>query len=462
MAGKLMDIMEFQSRAESGEVIEKSSKFDIKWSRVLRKAAEEFNVKYTPDSTVISDETADGVFNAAVKLLSECGIYHNNTFRVISLTEQEIRDTAEHYRSNPHVSKFGQGADRIEYTYRKAFEKKLPILAGGPCGIIGEDWHDPYIRSFVKEKTNKAMGITGGIEVIHGHSAKAGTLSEMYAAQWECAEIQRICREEGRPGMHQGLLCTASSAAASFACIDDHNPDRRKTWNTQIGIHIIPEMKIDWNAFVMAKYCQDRGIEPWTSCVSLTGALCRDGAETAIGIVCNALGQLSYGHGGMTQMFANHLDGTWSDQETQWAVGAATRAFERHVKVPIASVCAGMEQHWRQYSGFWQAQAMTISNTINGMGYVWIGGHSGLETRLVGEVMQATLEIQDPKEADILMNKVFAKRNEETAKHLASGVGPRHFKDAYDCEKCEPKPALIEDYNRVKQELYDMGLKALK
>jgi hypothetical protein len=104
---------------------------------------------------------------------------------------------------------------------------------------------------------------------------------------------------------------------------------------------------------------------------------------------------------------------------------------------------------------------MTISNTINGMGYVWIGGHSGLETRLVGEVMQATLEIQDPAEADILMNKVFAKRNEETAKHLASGVGPRNFVDAYDCEKCEPKQGLIDDYNRVKDELRAMGLKAL-
>jgi hypothetical protein len=283
----------------------------------------------------------------------------------------------------------------------------------------------------------------------------------MYAAGWECSQIQRICREEGRPGMHQGLLCTASSAAASFACIDDHDENRRSTWNTQIGIHIIPEMKIDWNAFQMAKFCQERKMEPWTSCVSLTGAICRDGAETAIGIVCNALGQLAYGHGGMTQMFANHLDGTWSDQETQWAVAAATRASERHIKVPIASVCAGMEQHWRQYSGFWQAQAMTISNTINGMGYVWIGGHSGLETRLVGEVMQATLEIQDPKEADILMNKVFAKRNEETEKHKASGVGPRNFVDAYDCEKCEPKQGLIDDYNRVKEELRAMGLKAL-
>jgi methylamine---corrinoid protein Co-methyltransferase len=459
--GKLMDIMEFQQRSETGEVMEKTSKFDIKWSRTLRALAAKYEVVYTPDSTVISDKIADGVFNAAVELLATCGIYHMNTMRVIALTEQEIRDTADHYNSNPHVSKFGQGADRIEYTYRKQFEKKLPILAGGPCGVIGEEWFDAYVRSFVKEPTNKAMGITGGIENVHGHSAKAGTLSEMYAAQWECEQIQRICREEGRPGMHQGLLCTASSAAASFACIDDHDENRRSTWNTQIGIHIIPEMKIDWNAFQMAKFCQDRKIEPWTSCVSLTGAICRDGAETAIGIVCNALGQLCYGHGGMTQMFANHLDGTWSDQETQWAVAAATRASERHIKVPIASVCAGMEQHWRQYSGFWQAQAMTISNTINGMGYVWIGGHSGLETRLVGEVMQATLEIQDPVEADILMNKVFAKRNEETAKHTASGVGPRNFVDAYDCEKCEPKQGLIDDYNRVKEELRAMGLKAL-
>ena len=161
-------------------------------------------------------------------------------------------------------------------------------------------------------------------------------------------------------------------------------------------------------------------------------------------------------------MFANHLDGTWSDQETQWAVGAATRAFERHVKTPIASVCAGIEPYWRTYAGMWQAQAMTVSNTVNGMAYVWIGGHSGLETRLVGEVMEATLDIQDPKEADILMNKIFAKRTEETEKHKASGKGPRHFKDAYDCAKCEPKQELIDDYHKVKEELYAMGLKKLK
>ncbi len=458
----LLDIMDFQKRAENGEVVEKSMKFDVKWSKTLRGLAEKNSVMYTPDSMVINDATADGVFEAAVELLATCGIYHNGTFRVIAMTEQEVRDTAAHYNAKPHVSKFGQGKDRIEFTYRKQFEKKLPILAGGPCGVIGEDWLDPYVRSFVKEPTNKAMGITGGIEVIHGHAAKAGTLSEMYAAQWECEQIQRICREEGRPGMHQGLLCTASSAAASFACIDDQNENRRKTWNTQIGIHIIPEMKIDWNAFMMAKYCQDRGIEPWTSCVSLTGAICRNGGETAIGIVCNALAQLAYGHGGMVQMFANHLDGTWSDHETQWAVGAATRAFERHVKNPIASVCAGIEPYWRTYAGMWQAQAMTVSNTVNGMAYVWIGGHSGLETRLVGEVMEATLEIQDPAEAEILMKKIFAKRNEETIKHKESGKGPRHFKDAYDCEKCIPKQELMDDYNKVKEELHAMGLKKLK
>ena len=126
--GKLLDIMEFQQRSETGEVMEKTSKFDIKWSRTLRALAEKYEVVYTPDSTVISDKIADGVFNAAVELLATCGIYHMNTMRIIALTEQEIRDTADHYNSNPHVSKFGQGADRIEYTYRKQFEKKLFVI----------------------------------------------------------------------------------------------------------------------------------------------------------------------------------------------------------------------------------------------------------------------------------------------------------------------------------------------
>lgn len=161
-------------------------------------------------------------------------------------------------------------------------------------------------------------------------------------------------------------------------------------------------------------------------------------------------------------MFANHLDGTWSDEETQWAVAAATRAFERHVKLPIASVCAGMEPYWRTYAGIWQAQAMTVFNTINGMGYVWIGGHSGLETRLVGEVMQATLEVQDPKEADILINKIFAKRNED-GEAQGERRWPAPLQRRLRLRKMlSQKAKLLEDYNRVKQELYDMGLKALK
>ena len=76
--------------------------------------------------------------------------------------------------------------------------------------------------------------------------------------------------------------------------------------------------------------------------------------------------------------------------------------------------------------------------------------------------MDASLELQDPGKADEVMNKIFAKRLQAMEEHKASGKGPRHFKDAYDCEKCEPKQELLDDYHRVKEELRAMGLTALK
>jgi len=95
------------------------------------------------------------------------------------------------------------------------------------------------------------------------------------------------------------------------------------------------------------------------------------------------------------------------------------------------------------------------------MAYVWIGGHSGLETRLVGEVMEATLEIQDPKEADILMNKILPnapKKRRNTRKAAKARVISRMLTTAKSANQQE----LMDDYNRVKEELHAMGLKKLK
>jgi len=445
----MIPIMEFQQRSLRGPV-KKSAEFDLGYARKVRELVAKHQIAYDAEALIVDDPTADAIFQAGVELLAEVGLFHLDTQRVVQFSESEIREVATHYFTNPPQQQFGAGGDRISVAYRTSDDRRPPILAGGPAGSIQEEWFVPYVQSFAQEETNRALGIAGGIASVGGVEPKAGTLSEVYCALWESRKLLEIAGNVGRPGLHLGLLCTASTAGAILACV---GPGLREPHNTQIGIHIIPEQKIDWTRLLLAQFCQDRGITPWTSCMSMVGALNRNGAEAAVGIVANLLGQLAYGHGTVASLFSNHLDGRWADAETQWAFSGAARASERHVRVAISGVCGGMEKYWRTEAGMLQAAAMAISNTASGFAYCWIAGHSGLEARLVGEILEAVAGM-DRDRANELLRKVL---------ELADGKiketgGPRAFPDAYDLKTVKPKPELLADYHRVKENLNRLGV----
>jgi methylamine--corrinoid protein Co-methyltransferase len=445
----MIPIMEFQERSLKGPVM-KGTQFDLAFAKKVRELVAKYELKYEPEELIVGDNTADGVFQAAVELLADVGLYHLDTQRVIQFSADEIREVAKGYRDHPPQQVFGQGADEITVEYRTSEDPRPPILAGGAPGSIGEDWFEAYIQSFVQEETNKAMGIAGGIAAVGGVEPKAGTLSEVYCGLWECKKLLEIIERAGRPGMHLGLLCTVSTVGGTMACI---GPDLRGPHNTQIGIHIVPEQKLDWTRLLLAQFCQERGITPWTSSMSMVGALCRDGAEAAIGLVANLLGQLSYGHGTLSSLFSNHLDGRWADAETQWAFSGAARASERNLRVPIAGVCGGMEQVWRTEAAMYQAAAMAVSNTASGFCYAWVAGHSGLEARMVGEILHAVAGMERAKANELLkaILEVADRRVKETS-------GPRPFPEAYDLRTVEPTSALLADYERVKENLTKLGV----
>lgn len=445
----MIPIMEFQERSLKGPVM-KSTQFDLAFAKKVRELVGKYEIVYNPDELIVDDKTADAVFHAGMELLEGVGLYHLDTQRVIQFSAEEIRQVAGAYRENPPKQVFGQGQDEITVEFRLSDDKRPPLLAGGPAGSIDEAWFEPYVQSFAQEETNKALGIAGGITGVGGLEPKAGTLSEVYCGLWECRKLLEVIRRVGRPGMHLGLLCTVSTVGATLACV---GPGLREPHNTQIGIHIVPEQKLDWTRLLLAQFCQERGITPWTSCMSMVGALCRDGAEAAIGLVANLLGQLSYGHGTVSSLFSNHLDGRWADAETQWAFSGAARASERNIRVPIAGVCGGMERVWRTEAAMYQAAAMAVSNTASGFCYAWIAGHSGLETRLVGEILRAVAGMERGKANELLRSILEVKEQK-----LKETAGPRHFADAYDLKTVQPKAALVADYDRVKENLAKLGV----
>ncbi len=444
----MIPIIEFQERALTGPVM-KGDDFDMEFSMKVRELVTKYEIKYNPEELVVDDETADKVFKAGVDLLAELGVFHMDTERVVQLTKEEVEDVARERRENPGKHIFGFGKDEIIVEYRTGADTRPPTLYSGPWGVAKEDWFSQYVQSFVQEETVEALGICAGVGKLGGRGVKAGTLSEMWGGFWEQARIKEVLEKVGRPGMHLGLLATVSTPAGIMAMIRD---GVRGPLDTHIGVHIVPEQKFNWNQLVLAQFCQDRGIVPWQSSNSMIGALCRNPEDTAVTLIANELGQMSYGHGPLCSLWASHLDGKSATWQSQWAYSAAARASERNIKVAVGGCASGVMAK-TPYT-LLQGAAMVALYTASGYTYGWICGNTGIEARYLGEVMKGMASIERQKTNEVITS--IMKAMESHAGEVKGNT--TKFIEMYDLDTVQPKQEYVDYLERAKEELAKCGV----
>ncbi len=444
----MIPIIAFQERSLTGPVM-KADEFDMGFSMKIRELVKKYDIKYNEKELVVDDATADAVYQAAVDLLVEVGIYHMDTERVIKLTREEVEQVAKEYRENPSKHTFGKGKDKVTIKYRTSTDKRPPTLYAGSWGVAQEDWYKPYIKSFVQEKSIKAMGITAGLAKLGDLKAKAGTLSEVTVGLWENEKVKEVLDEVGRPGLHLGLLSTLSSPGGIMTIVGGGFRDGH---NTQIGVHIIPEMKISWSQFVLAQFCRVRGVQPWQSSMSMIGGLCRNAQDAAVGLTANLLGQLSYAQGQLCSLFTNHMDGKSATRPTHWAYSAAARASERNIKVCIGGCASGVLCK----SPFTLIQAVNMATlfTASSMSYCWIAGNTGVEARYTGEVMDAIAGMERGQ-ANELVNKMMDLQTKYAPEVKGNTC---KFPEVYDLETVQPHKWYLDYLDKAKEELAACGV----
>jgi methylamine--corrinoid protein Co-methyltransferase len=428
----------------------KADDFDLEFAMKVRELVAKYEIKYDPEQLVVDDATADAVFRAGVELLAEVGLYHMEAERVVKYTQEEIEQIAKETWEKPGEVTLGREADEMTLRYRTGKDTWPPTLYAGVPAVAEEEWFVPYVQCFAQEECVEGIGIAPGLAVLGDIEPKAGTLSEVYVGTWEQNAMKEALRRAGRPNMCLGLLSTVSTVGGTMALMC---PGLREPYNTQIGIHIMPEQKLDWSRLLLAQFCEQRGIEPWQSSMSCIGGLCRDAADTAVGMVANALGQLSYARGTTMSYFPSHLEGTWATRDSHWAYSAANRASERHLKLAIGTSISGDVMTWRTPVTLWQSAAVATVCVASGMSYAWIAGHTGLEARLINEVMQATAGMP-PEKANELAQKIMLKVDEL----LPTVEQQVPFPEAYDVAKVKPKPEYEAGLLKVKEELARLGM----
>ena len=445
----MIPTIEFQQRASRGPVTAVDD-FDLDLAFKVRELVAEYEIKYDAEQLVVDDRTADAIFEAAVKHLAEVGVYFQSTSRVIKYDEQEIRQLARESQQNPACVNLGKGTERMQLRYRRGSDTWAPTNYAGPAGVAGQDWFIPYVQSFAQEPSVRGFGIVPGLARLGNLDPKAGQLSEVTVALWEQEALREALKRAGRLDMNLGLLCTASTPSGTMAVMAS---GYRDSFNTQIGIHIMPEQKLSWNPLLLSQYCELTGVEPWQSAMSCIGGLCRDAADVAVVMLANALAQLSYAKGGSMSYFPSHLDGTWATRASHWAFSGAGRAAERHLGLAIGTSISGIDKAWRTPLSLWQSAGVVVTSVASGLSYAWIAGHTGLEARLIGQMMNGCAGMA-PGPANELAQKIMRKVDEL----LPRQEKQLPFCEAYDVNTVKPRPEYEKAMLQTRDELAALGM----
>jgi methylamine--corrinoid protein Co-methyltransferase len=314
------------------------------------------------------------------------------------------------------------------------------------------------MQSFVQEECNEAVVWTCGLASYKGVEPKAGTPSEIYAGLGELELLREVARRTGKPVDQWVILATTTSVGAVIAAI---HAGGIPASNTQIAIHLLPELKMDWSRLRLALYAEEAGIVPWTSGFSVMGMFARGPADAAVGGVASVLGQLAYGHGTIGMAGAMSTTGDIVTREMMWAANAEARAVERHIGMPIGGFVqskAGLGTEMALY----EKAALVIVEVGFGSAWIWGCGcrngvglnvTAGLESRLVAETALAVTGMSREACAE-LFYKILATFEGQ----MGSAPQGKTFAECYDVQKVQPTEEYLAVYKRAKAELAKLGV----
>ena len=451
----MIPILDFQKRANTGQLM-KSDEFDLMLSGKARELVKKYGLNLDLDNIIVDDDMADAVFNAAVEFLSEVGLYHIETQRIIRWDKEEILELAADYKNNPRVLTLGKNKDSVTVAPRTGKDTRPPVLwaAGGP--IYDQKSFIPCIQAYAQEEVVKGFAKAGGLGSVNGIEATKGMPGEIYCSIWEAEAQTQALTKAGRPDMFRGNVPTATSLGAILASM---GPGRLEPHNIMVGIHIIPEQKINWERLNIAYTCETLGIMRWTSAMSMVGGLCGGPGGAAMGAIANLLAQLSYGHGKWGSIALTEISGTAKTRAVLSSYSAAYRAVERNIGLPVASPCVESAPISGHEEGIIAGTMIAIAITASGAASDWFGGTSPLASRLHADVMKNVAGM-DRDKVNNLLQTLSKKIGDMAAKLVDSKItlNQQLFSAVYDIETLKPKQEYVDAVKRSVDIMKECGV----
>jgi methylamine--corrinoid protein Co-methyltransferase len=454
----MISFWEVVGRSERGTLIDEDV-FNRRIYELANEMVEKYDIKYDPDVLVpADDDLADRMYEAAMDLFLELGVYCRDTGRLMEFTRDEVEWAVKHA---PDSVIYGQGRDVRVMKSRGVEDPEPPFCNMTSVGTpVAEERFVPMVQSYAQEPLADTFS-SAFSQTVHGRPIKAGTPQEVEAAIWNVIKLREAARAAGRPQL--GIHNLVSNAEASDATLAAMHPSFGVLPNDGLCIAAIAELKADYERIKKVACLRQTGHHKYGLYGPLVGGYAGGVEATAIVLVAyHFLGVLileAQWHCG----FPLHLHHTCNTtRRLLWLCSITSQALSRNSHLlntintfAAAGPCTEMVVY--------EVVANAIASSVSGanLDLVAVARNreperaTGMEARIGAEAAHlAARQGLTREETNHIVKQIL---NEYEDQLDTAPVGKR-FDECYDMETIQPTQEYLQLYDRCKEKLTEFGL----
>jgi hypothetical protein len=452
---QILDVME---KALNGKPMSESD-YQLKlFAPKVQEKVREYKLKWDPQNPIPSDNTlADDLFQAGLELLLDVGAYCTTSGRVISYTEQEVKEALRNAPSKLH---FGEGRDRRHLVSRKVEDKTPPWCllgaGGGPCS--SDRAFLTLVEGYAEIPETDAI-TTPAITRVGGMRVRPASPLEVLAAQRNAVLAREACNRVGRQGIPiMNSLATAESDIALAAAL---LPKFGMRTSDGYMICCMDPMKVDFARLNKVAVALSMGGHIGMCFGPLLGGYAGGPEGTAVSNVAHhMMGMLTYQSSWLLP-FTIHLRYVASSpRDMLWVISAMGQAISRNTHLlslnlnyTTAGPCTPMCLYETSAS---VTAAVTAGLSIESLG-VATNKHEDrttpVEPRISAEVGHAVAGMKR-SDANELVKKLLAKYE---SRLLQPPLG-KNLWECWDVDARKPTKEYQGVIKRYKQEMAGLGV----
>jgi methylamine--corrinoid protein Co-methyltransferase len=454
----MVDFWEFMRRAESGEMVQEKD-FDRKISTVASEMVKKYGIRYTPDDPVPSDDgLADRVFEAALELFVNLGVFVMDTRKVVHLTDEQTREILA---SAPDTVVYGSGNEIVHVPHRRVEDPLDPVVFFSAVGTPVEE--EDFVKVCISYAQEPLADTYSGplITVYRGMPVTSGSPIEVEAGIWNVVKLREAARFAGRPDIPiHNFMSVAERTDATIAAA---RPEFGVRENDGLFTAAIAEMKVDFERLKRIAFLLHTPYVIGGLYGPLMGGYAGGPEATAVVLVAHFFLGLCAFRAQRHNAFPIHINQVCNTtREMLWLVSVSGQALARNTHCVGASnafMASGPCTEMISY----ELAAHSIASTVSG----WHlnpaavaknrhpGHASGMEARIHAEVGHVAARGGiTRKEASGIVKSLLDKYE----KSIPSAPVGKSFAECYDTRTIQPKDEYLRLWDSAKKELRALGL----